>query len=177
MYPAIFWKYKQVLLLLTRVTFQRRWADFRDDTALLKCVTHPKWKPQSRAACWKCHQTEAGVQQVFTDPVRSKTATICSIRFFFNFFFAAAPFNRAEPQPAEEEMKLNRVSDGNPSSQHIYFVSTEQSICGECAVSVCEWILTPVSCRWRKKMWIQRMTEDIYIFFLSCDLRDWSNSK
>lgn len=97
--------------------------------------------------------------------------------FFFFFFFAAAPFNRAEPQPAEEEMKLNRVSDGNPSSQHIYFVSTEQSICGECAVSVCEWILTPVSCRWRKKMWIQRMTEEIYIFFLSCDLRDWSNSK
>ena len=60
-------------------------------------------------------------------------------------------------------MKLNRVSDGNPSSQHIYFVSTEQSVCGECAVSVCEFILTPVSCQWKeKKMWIQTMIKEIF---------------
>lgn len=167
MYPAIFWKYKPVMLLLTRVAFQRRWADFRDDTALLKCVTHPKWKPQSRAACWKCHQTEAGVQQVFTVRWGPKQPPSVPSGFFFFFFFAAAPFNRAEPQPAEEEMKLNRVSDGNPSSQHIYFVSTEQSICGECAVSVCECILTPVCCRWKRHKIVDSKddTRNIYIFF------------
>lgn len=61
-------------------------------------------------------------KKLCTDPKGSTASTICSIRFL-------QQMNTAEPEPALHEMKLNHVSDGNPSSHHIYFVHTEQSLC------------------------------------------------
>ena len=159
MYPAIFWKCEPVLLLLTRVTFQWRLADFRDDTALLKYHSS-KMKTSEQSSVLEMSSDWGGCSAGIYWSGEVQNSHHLFHQVFFFFFFAAAPFNRAEPQPAEEEMKLNRVSDGNPSSQHIYFVSTEQSICGECAAS-------------EKNVDSKDDRRNIYIyFFLSCDLRD-----